>query len=122
MKIGKRFRNGLLGLASAGALACLPSAVRAQVERPQPQYGGTLNIGMVYVALAPLSWDPADWPWKFQQDTGLMYEQLFAADLTKSKRNGGPYSFVPDSWLPTDATRGDLPRAGGGRMIRCGLR
>jgi peptide/nickel transport system substrate-binding protein len=108
MKIGKHFRNGLLGLASAGALVCLPSAVHAQVERPQPQYGGTLNIGMVNVALAPLSWDPADWPWKFQQDTGLMYEQLFAADLTKSKRNGGPYSFVPDSWLPTDATRGEL--------------
>ena len=37
-----------------------------------------------------------------------MYEQLFAADLTKSKRNGGPYSFKPDSWLPTDAIRGEL--------------
>ena len=108
MKIGKRFRNALLGLASAGTLACPPSTAGAQVEKPQPQYGGTLNIGMVYVTLAPLSWDPADWPWKFQQDTGLMYEQLFAADLTKSKRNGGPYSFVPDSWLPTDAIRGEL--------------
>ena len=80
------------------------------------------NIGNVYVTLAPLSWDPADWPWKFQQDTGLMYEQLFAADLTKSKRNGGPYSFVPDAWLPTDGIRANWPRAGNGSRIRYGLR
>jgi peptide/nickel transport system substrate-binding protein len=63
---------------------------------------------MVYVTLSPLSWDPADWAWKFQQDTGLMYEQLFAADLSKSKRNGGAYSFAPDAWIPSDAVRGEL--------------
>ena len=63
--------SGLLGAASWGAMA--------QAEKPQ--YGGTLNIGMVYVTLSPLTWDPADWAWKFGQDTGLMYEQLFAADL-----------------------------------------
>ncbi|WP_454631446.1 ABC transporter substrate-binding protein [Bradyrhizobium cenepequi] len=74
----------------------------------KPQTGGTLNIGMVYVTLSPLSWDPADWTWKFQQDTGLMYEQLFAGDLSKAKRNGGKYSFVPDAWLPSDAIRGEL--------------
>ena len=95
-------------VALAGSLALLPAAVQAQSEAEKPQYGGTLNIGMVYVTLSPLAWDPADWAWKFQQDTGLMYEQLFAADLTKSKRNGGPYPFKPDSWLPTDAIRGEL--------------
>jgi len=108
MKIESRFQNALRGIAIVGTLACLPTGAGAQVERPQPQYGGTLNIGMVYLTLSPLSWDPADWPWKIQQDTGLMYEQLFAADLTKSKRNGGPYSFVPDAWLPTSAIRGEL--------------
>ncbi|MEI6484326.1 MAG: ABC transporter substrate-binding protein, partial [Betaproteobacteria bacterium] len=90
--------TGLLGAASLGAMA--------QAEKPQ--YGGTLNIGMVYVSLSPLSWDPADWAWKFGQDTGLMYEQLFAADLNKSVRKGGKYPFVTDAWLPTDGIRGEL--------------
>ena len=90
--------TGLLGAASLGAMA--------QAEKPQ--YGGTLNIGMVYVTLSPLIWDPADWAWKFGQDTGLMYEQLFAADLNKSVRKGGKYPFVADAWLPTDGIRGEL--------------
>lgn len=89
-------------------LALLSGPALAQSEGEKPQYGGTLNLGMVYVTLSPLSWDSADWPWKFQQDTGLVYEQLFSADLSKSKRNGGPYSFVPDAWLPSDAIRGEL--------------
>lgn len=80
----------------------------AQAQAEKPQTGGTLNIGMVYVTLAPLSWNPADWPWKFQQDTGLMYEQLFVADLGKSTRKGGKYSFRPDAWLPSDGIRGEL--------------
>ena len=88
----------LLSAASLGAVA--------QAEKPQ--YGGTLNIGMVYVTLSPLTWDPADWAWKFGQDTGLMYEQLFAADLNKSIRKGGKHAFVADSWLPSDAIRGEL--------------
>lgn len=89
---------GLIGAASLGAIA--------QAEKPQP--GGTLNIGNVYVTLSPLSWDPADWAWKFGQDTGLMYEQLFAGDLSKSIRRGGKHAFVADSWLPSDAIRGEL--------------
>jgi peptide/nickel transport system substrate-binding protein len=89
---------GLIGAASFGAIA--------QAEKPQP--GGTLNIGNVYVTLSPLSWDPADWAWKFGQDTGLMYEQLFAGDLSKSIRRGGKHAFVADSWLPSDAIRGEL--------------
>ena len=108
MSTATNWSHLLRRVALAGSLALLPAAVQAQSEAEKPQYGGTLNIGMVYVTLSPLAWDPADWAWKFQQDTGLMYEQLFAADLTKSKRNGGPYSFKPDSWLPTDAIRGEL--------------
>lgn len=92
-------------LAIAGALGLSHSFAYADEK---PQMGGTLNIGNVYVTLSPLSWDPGDWAWKFGQDTGLMYEQLFVGDLSKSKRNGGKYSFVPDSWLPTDAIKGEL--------------
>ncbi|WP_027578633.1 ABC transporter substrate-binding protein [Bradyrhizobium sp. Ai1a-2] len=92
-----------LAIAATLGLSQLPA-----LADEKPQTGGTLNIGMVYVTLSPLSWDPADWTWKFQQDTGLMYEQLFAGDLSKAKRNGGKYSFVPDAWLPSDAIKGEL--------------
>ena len=94
----------LSALACALTLAC--SGANAQVEKPQ--YGGTLNIGNVYVTLSPLSFDPADWAWKFGQDTGAMYEQLFAADLNKSIRKGGKHAFIADAWLPSDAIRGEL--------------
>ena len=80
----------------------------AAAQSEKPQYGGTLNIGTVFVTLSPLSWDPGDWPWKFTNDTGLTYEQLFAADLSKSVRNGGRYPFQADAWLPSDAIRGEL--------------
>ena len=101
-------RNKLRGLAFAGALATSSTAALAQAAADKPQYGGTLNIGNVYITLSPLSFDPADIAWKFGQDTGLMYEQLFAGDLSKSKRRGGPYAFVADSWLPTGGIRGEL--------------
>ena len=55
-----------------------------------------------------MSADTGDWAWKHTQDTGLAYEQLFAADLSKSKRNGGPYTFTADAWLAPDALRGEL--------------
>ena len=93
-------------LALAGMLALASAGASAQAEKPQT--GGTLNIGLVYYTLSPLSWDPADWPWKFGQDTGLMYEQLFAGDLSKAKSRGGKQAFVADSWLPSDAIRGEL--------------
>ena len=80
----------------------------AAAQTEKVQYGGTLNIGTVFVTLTALSWDPGDWPWKFTNDTGLTYEQLFAADLSKSKRNGGRYQFIADAWLPSDAIRGEL--------------
>ena len=55
-------------------------------RRPPPKSGGTLEIGTVYVTLSALSWDPADWNWKHNHDTGAVYEQLFVADLSKSRR------------------------------------
>lgn len=93
-------------LIAAFALAALPAAVLAQPAKPQ--YGGQLTIGTPYITIGALSWDPADFNWKHNVDTGLVYEQLFAADLSKSKRNGGKYPFYADAWLPPDALRGEL--------------
>jgi peptide/nickel transport system substrate-binding protein len=73
-----------------------------------PQYGGTLNVGPVYITLSALTWDPADFTWKVAQDTGPVYEQLFAADLSKAEHNGGKYPFVIDGYLPPGAIRGEL--------------
>lgn len=80
-------------------------------DEPQieaPQYGGTLNVGTVYVTLSALSWDPVDWTWKSNHDFGSVREHLFVADLTKSVGQGGPYRFVNEAHLPEDAIRGEL--------------
>lgn len=93
-----------------GLYAALASGMAAGGNLPQatPQYGGTLNIGTVYVTLSALSWDPVDWSWKANHDTGLVREQLFVGDLSKAVRNGGPYRFIAEAYLPTDAMRGEL--------------
>ncbi|MBL8350183.1 MAG: ABC transporter substrate-binding protein [Burkholderiaceae bacterium] len=90
------------------ALALLAAAGAASAQAEKPQYGGALSIANVYYTVSPLSFDIADWPWKLNQDTGLTYESLFVADLDKSRRKGGKYSFVPDAWLAPDALRGEL--------------
>jgi peptide/nickel transport system substrate-binding protein len=99
-------KSGLL----AGALALSTALVAPAVaeEREAPKYGGSLEIGTVYVTLSTLSWDAHDWNWKHNHDTGAVYEQLFAADLSKSVRNGGKHPFYADAWLASDATRGEL--------------
>jgi peptide/nickel transport system substrate-binding protein len=94
--------------AAAVAFSLMLGASPAPAESEKPQYGGALEIGTVYVTLSALSWDPADWNWKLNHDTGQFYEQLFAADLAKSKRKGGKHSFYADAWLPSDAIRGEL--------------
>jgi peptide/nickel transport system substrate-binding protein len=92
----------------AGALALAASSASAESPQDKPQYGGALEIGTVYVTLSALSFDPADWNWKLNHDTGLFYEQLFAADLSKSRQHGGKHPFYADAWLPSDAIRGEL--------------
>jgi peptide/nickel transport system substrate-binding protein len=94
-------------LALPATLSLLPALALAQ-PAAKPQYGGALTIGNVYITVSPLSPDNADWPWKHNQDTGLVYEQLFAADLGKSVRKGGKYPFISDAWLPSDSLRGEL--------------
>lgn len=83
-------------------------AVGVTAAEREPQYGGTLNVGTVYVTLSALSWDPADWTWKSNHDFGAVREHLFVADLSKSVAQGGPYRFVNEAHLPEDAIRGEL--------------
>src|SRR6201991_3582985 len=92
---------------SVAATLSLGTLAFAQSEQP-PKPGGTLEIGTVYVTLSALSWDSADWNWKHNHDTGQVYEQLFVADLSKSKRLGGKHPFYADAWIPSDAIRGEL--------------
>ena len=89
----------------SAALLCAAVPTAAQ---DKPQYGGTLSVTTVYPTISALSWDLADWNWKQNHDTGMYYEQLFAADLSKAKSRGGPYSFRDPAYLPLDAVRGEL--------------
>ncbi|ESH88312.1 peptide ABC transporter substrate-binding protein [Cupriavidus sp. HPC(L)] len=96
------------GAAIAAAVGLALAAGSALAQPEAPKYGGTVEIGSVYPTISALSWDLADWNWKQNYDTGQVYEQLFVADLSKSKRNGGKYAFQADAWLPEDAIRGEL--------------
>ena len=89
-------------------LMVLWCASTARAETEPPKYGGTLDVGTVYITLSALSFDPADWNWKLNHDTGQYLEQLFAADLSKSVHNGGKYPFYLDAYLPGDSLRGEL--------------
>jgi len=96
-----------LVLSAAAAMAqTKPAAAPAAAQKPQ--YGGELNIGNVFITVNPMSPDTGDWAWKHAQDLGLAYEQLFAADLSKSVRHGGKYTFTADAWIAPDALRGEL--------------
>ncbi|MFT3800819.1 MAG: ABC transporter substrate-binding protein [Burkholderiaceae bacterium] len=91
----------------AGAALAAAFATPALAQET-PQYGGTLTTSTANPTISVLTWDHADWNWKYNQDDGQIYEQLFAADLTKAKRFGGKYAFTADGWVPTDAMRGEL--------------
>jgi peptide/nickel transport system substrate-binding protein len=104
--MAKRLNGGALGVASAVALA-LAAAMPATAQE-KPQYGGTLTTTTVNPTLSVLTWDPADWNWKINQDAGQIYEQLFVADLSKARRLGGKHPFFADAWLPSDAIKGEL--------------
>jgi peptide/nickel transport system substrate-binding protein len=93
----------------AGVCAlALSFAGSAFAQSETPKYGGTLDVATVYYTLSALSWDPADWNWKLNHDSGQFYEQLFSADLSKSVKAGGKYNFISDAWLSSDAMRGEL--------------
>jgi peptide/nickel transport system substrate-binding protein len=94
-------------IAGAVALLLSGSAFSGQ-EGPTPQYGGNLEIGTVYYTISALSFDNYDFAWKHNHDTGSVYEQLFATDLSQAQHNGGKFAFVADAWIPTEAMRGEL--------------
>jgi peptide/nickel transport system substrate-binding protein len=102
-------RKGIAATVFASVLGLVlvlgATAARADTK---PQYGGTLEVGTVFVTLTALSWDNADWSWKLNHDAGHFYEQLFAGDLSKAIRNGGKHAFTLDAWLPSDTLRGEL--------------
>ena len=99
------WRRALKAAAAAAACSALAGAAMAQQK---PQYGGTLEVATWFATLSALSWDPYDWNWKLNHDTGQFYEQLVAGDLDKSVKKGGKYPFIIDAFLPPDAQRGEL--------------
>ena len=103
-------KGSITAMAAAGIFGAslVFAAGTPLAETDKPKYGGTLEVGTVYVTLTALSWDAQDFNWKHNHDTGQFYEQLFAADLSKSVKNGGPHPFYADAWLPSDAIRGEL--------------
>src|SRR5689334_18665061 len=107
----KQMRKGISAAALAAGIfgASLVSGGGGLfADTDKPKHGGTLEVGTVYVTLTALSWDAQDFNWKHNHDSGQVYEQLFAADLSKSVKNGGPHPFYADAWLPSDAIRGEL--------------
>jgi peptide/nickel transport system substrate-binding protein len=89
------------------ALAAGPAAAQNQ-KMEMPKYGGTLEIATVYATISALSWDNYDYNWKHNHDTGQVYEQLFAADVSQAKSRGGKSSLIPDAYIPTELLRGEL--------------
>ncbi len=94
--------------ASVFSVVLAASSVWAQNKLEPPRYGGTLEIATIYTTLSALSFDSYDWPWKHNHDTGAVYEQLFAADLSKAKSRGGSNSFTSDAYIPSQLIRGEL--------------
>ena len=112
-------RNARL-LAGLTALWLGTAAAWAQTEKPQ--YGGALEIVTIYPTLSALSWDLADWNWKHNHDTGQFYEQLFAADLSKSSARAASIRSMPTRGCPPTRSAASSPKAGSGRTIRCASR
>ncbi len=99
--------RGLAGV-SALSLVLAASSAWAQTKLETPKYGGSLEISTVYPTISALSFDSYDWPWKHNHDTGNVYEQLFAADLSKTKARGGKFTLVADAYIPSHLIRGEL--------------
>lgn len=103
----KLWRKRVPGTWMALFLVSLSFALEAE-NGHKVEYGGTLNVGTVYITLSALSWDPADWNWKLNHDAGMFYEQLFSGDLDRSLGRGGKYHFRSQGWLPSGSIRGEL--------------
>jgi peptide/nickel transport system substrate-binding protein len=87
----------------APAKAVSPKAKGASVKAPQ--HGGTVTFARV---LNPISWDNAEWQYKHANDTGFYMEHLMSGDLQKGPRGTNEFAFHTSSWIPPEATRGEL--------------
>jgi peptide/nickel transport system substrate-binding protein len=104
-------KQALHKFAGIGAFALAVAAAPAVGQTPKmesPKYGGTLEIVTVYPTISALSWDNYDYNWKHNHDTGQVYEQLFATDLSQAKSRGGKSTMTPDAYIPTELLRGEL--------------
>lgn len=103
-------RTQLLKLSAAGVLGLLlardPALAQTKMETPKP--GGAIEITTIFPEISPLSFDNYDYAYKFNHDTGAVYEQLFAADMSKAKSRGGPFNLLLSAYLPTEFIRGEL--------------
>lgn len=104
----KRFtKHALAGVGIAGLLlATNPAVAQSGMETPKP--GGTLSVSTVFPAVSPLTFENYDWGWKFNHDTGHVYEQLFAPDFSKVKSRGGSATLLLSAYLPSDIMTGEL--------------
>ncbi len=57
-------------LATAMTMSAVFGLSSGALADEKPQYGGTLQVATVNRALNVLTWDPADWNWKINHDTG----------------------------------------------------
>ena len=95
----------------AGATALTLSLAASAIAGPEmepPKYGGAVEIGTVYSTISALSWDNYDYNWKHNHDTGEVYEQLFAADVSQARSRGGKATLIPDAYIPTELLTGEL--------------
>ncbi len=102
-----RIRISAIGGASLLALALSAASAAAQ-SLETPKRGGTLEVSTVFPAVSPLTFENFDWGWKFNHDTGQVYEQLFSADFSKVKSRGGTASLLLSAYLPGDVMTGEL--------------
>ncbi len=103
-RIGLKRSLAAVAVGAGLALAAAPGA--AQTEKPQ--YGGKLEIGTVYVTCRRCRGIRPTGTGSRTTTPAQFYEQLFAADLSKAKRQRRQASVHADAWLPTDAIRGEL--------------
>jgi peptide/nickel transport system substrate-binding protein len=89
-------------------LVFVPCIYAAASKTETPQYGGTLTIFEMYPATDPMTWDNADWIWRYGYDTCFYIEHLLVGDLQKGPRGTKQFEFNEMSWFPPQVVRGEL--------------
>ncbi|MGY2849071.1 peptide/nickel transport system substrate-binding protein [Bradyrhizobium sp. USDA 4509] len=96
------------GIGGLAAAIIAGSAFAQDFKMETPKYGGTIEIATVYPTISTLSWDNYDYNWKHNHDTGQIYEQLFAADMSQARSRGGKSALTPDGYIPSGMLHGEL--------------